>query len=121
MTEETNKYDIQGNRVLIEDQEIVFDFPIYKSVMISGMLIVLLNIPVEVKYTENVFGVSLVEKKIKWQIEKREFAQAPFTHIPCKYNGIAVYENKLRLNNWCSAYLIVKPTNGEVLEEGQTR
>jgi len=119
-----NKYHINKNKLILDNSEIVFDFPIDYCVEISGMLIVLLSIPVKTKYNENVFGVSLSEKKIKWQIAKKRFKLEEFddyknTH--CKYTGISVYGGRLRLNNWCDTYLIVDPSTGQILEEAETR
>lgn len=117
----SQEYRTEKNKLLIEDDEIVFDFSIDSYIEIEGMLIVLLDIPPKIKYNENVFGVSLFERKIKWQIEKRKYPLEKFTKLNCNYNGIVAYENKARLNNWCDTYLLVDPLTGKILEEGYMR
>ena len=73
MKQENSKYHIQENKLIIGDSEIIFDFPIKDSIEIGDMLIVYLDLYDKViPLDENVFGVSLAERKIKWQIEKRK-------------------------------------------------
>ena len=118
------KYLVQGNKLIIDSTEISFDYPIDICVDISDMIIVLLDIPGKIKYNENVFGVNLFEKEIKWQIAKRKFrfeSIAAYKNLHCNYNGMSVYGGILRLNNWCDTFLIVDPLTGEILDEGETR
>lgn len=117
-----NKYRIEKNKLIISNSEILFDFPIQEFIEIEDMLIVYLDlydkvIPLE----ENVFGVSLTERKIKWQIEKRKYPAGGYSKMRCPFVGISFHESKLRLHNWCSTNLIVDPLTGEVLEEEETR
>jgi hypothetical protein len=107
--------------LILNDIELLFKFPIDDSIEIADMIIILLYVPVNGNFNENVFGVSLSEKKIRWQIEKKVFPIQPFTGLECKYKGIGVVENKLILNNWCDMYLIVDPVTGNILEERETR
>ncbi len=83
------------------------------------MLIILLEIPPKTKYNRNVFGISLAEKCIKWQVDF-ENVKTRFNK-DCPFTNILIYENKLRLNNWCSFNLIVDPSTGKVLEEYESR
>jgi len=119
MITKKDEYSIRENKVVIGNSEIVFDFPIDDCIEIEGMLIVLLSIPVNVQYNENVFGVSIVDKVIKWQIAKKQYI--PAYKQQCPFVSIVVYEEKLRLNNWCSVYFIVDPLTGKILEEGDAR
>jgi hypothetical protein len=119
MIAKKNEYSIQGNKAVIGNSELVFDFPIADSLEIEGMLIVLLSIPVDVQYNENVFGVSIVDKKVKWQISKKQYI--PAYKQQCPFVSIVSYEGKLRLNNWCSVYFIVDPLTGKILKEGDAR
>ncbi len=116
------KYKIQDNKLIFDDSEIVFDFPIKESIQINEMLIVYLDlddriIPLE----ENVFGVSLSDSKIKWQIEKRIYPMGGYDKMRCPFVGISFHKNKLRLHNWCSRNLVVDPSTGKVLLEEETR
>jgi hypothetical protein len=115
-------YRVEENKLIIGDSEITFDFPIQDFIEIGNMLIVYLDfydkvIPLE----ENVFGVELSEKKIKWQIEKRKYPSRGYSQMKCPFTGISFRENVLRLHNWCSVNLIVDPLTGDVLAEEETR
>jgi hypothetical protein len=120
MSQIENKYRVKDNKLIVGDCLILFDFPIKDVVEISEMLIVRVESPMGKIYNENVFGVSLSEKKIKWQIEKRS-KKYPGLAKDCPFIEVFVSENKLRLNNWCSHYLIVDPLTRKVLGEGETR
>jgi hypothetical protein len=123
MAQKNSKYRIEGNKVLIDSSEIIFDFTIKECIEIGDMLIVHLDlydkvIPID----ENVFGVTLIEKRIKWQIEKRKYpGGGGYPEMRCPFTGISFQENKLRLHNWCSTNLIVDPITGKVLGEEQTK
>ena len=121
MSKVSDKYIVIDNKLIFGDTEITFDFRIDDTVEISRMLIVLLSIPAGTKFNENVYAVSLTEKKIKWRIKKRIFPTEPYIELHCKYSSISIFNGKLRLNNWCDVYLIVDPLTGEVLEEHETR
>jgi hypothetical protein len=97
----------------VGDAEIVFDDKIYQHLEVSDMLILLMIGYDDYFPKENVFGVSLAEKKIKWQIAKLEYVTG---EVDCPFIGILSFEGRLRLNNWCSIYLIVDPLTGEILE-----
>jgi hypothetical protein len=113
MNQTNNKYAVNGNQLVIQGSAITFDFPIIQVIEVSGMLIVRLEKPFRTIYNENVFGVSLTEKKIKWQIAKLKYTTG---EADCPFIDILLFEGKLRLNNWCSIYLIVDPLSGEILE-----
>ena len=113
MNQTNNTYTLKGSQLLIGDIAIAFDFPIVQVVEVSGMLIVRIEKPFRTIYNENVFGVSLAEKKISWQIAKLKYATG---EVDCPFIDILIFEGKLRLNNWCSIFLIVDPFTGEILE-----
>lgn len=119
MIRKSSDYLIKGNKLIIGSRETAFDFPIDSSIAIEGMLIILLAIPVNVQYNENVFGVDIISNEIKWQIEKRQYI--PAYNQQCPFVSIVVNEGELRLNNWCSVYFIVDPLNGKILREGESR
>lgn len=122
MKQTNSEFNIKENKLIIGDSEVTFNFPIKEFIQIKNMLIVYLDlfdkvIPLE----ENVYGVSLLDKKIKWQVEKRKYPTGGYLNMRCPFTGISFYENKLRLHNWCSTNLIVDPITGKVLEEEETR
>ncbi len=118
----SDRYYIQKNRLIIDDNEIVFDFPIRESVEIGDMLIVYISLYTKItSLVENVFGVHLIEQKIKWQIEKRQYPKGGYAEMRCPFVGIRFIDNELWLYNWCSTRLKVDPATGKVLEQQQTR
>ena len=103
-----NKYYIEQNELIIDNNRIIFDFPINEVIEIGDMLIVYLDLYNEViPLEENVFGVSLLEKEIKWQIGKRKYPTGGRLKARCPFVGISFKDNKLRLYNWCSTILIM--------------
>src|ERR1700676_573449 len=115
----TNYYRFQENKLILNDTEIIFDYPIKDFLEIGNMLIVLLAIPVDKEYNENVFGVNLIDKQIKWQVSKLQYIPAYMQR--CPFDSIRFFKGKLRLNNWCSVYFIVDPIMGMILEKGDNR
>jgi hypothetical protein len=115
-------YSIENNILKIDNKEIVFDYPVKEHLEIDDILILYLDyfdkvIPIE----NNVYGVSLKECEIIWQIEKRKYPRGGYSGMRCPFIGISYRENKLRLHNWCSTNLIVDPATGKILEEEETR
>jgi hypothetical protein len=119
MIHKADRYIVNGNKLIIGYTEIVFDFPIKSYTEIQGMLIILLAIPIDVEYNENVFGVDIFSREIKWQIEKRQYI--PAYKQQCPFISVVLFEKEVRLNNWCSVCFIVDPKTGEVLREEETR
>jgi hypothetical protein len=115
----SNKYSIQEHKLIFEDSEIIFDFLIGDCLEIGDMLIVLLAIPVDRQYNENVLGVNLIDKQIKWQISKQQYI--PAYNQQCPFVSIRIFQGEVRLNNWCSVYFIVDPITGTILRKGDSR
>ena|ERR1700742_1416990 len=118
MSTEPIQYRIKDKELTVGDFKNIFKYPIKEHLEFEGMIIVLLDVPINVVYNENVFGVSLIDNHT-WQIEKRDYptgykGQCPFT-------SLVIWNGNLRLNNWCSKYFIVNPWSGKIQEEGETR
>jgi hypothetical protein len=107
-----DRYKVEENILTVGDSEIKFDYPIQEVLEISNMLIVRIKKPIGIIFNENVFGVSLTERKVKWQIAKLKYG----SEVYCPFVGMKYYNNQLYLNNWCDIYLIVDPLTGEILE-----
>ena len=94
---------------MIESEIIRFSYPIREAIAISGLLVVRLETPPEITFNENVFGVSLAEKRIKWQIAKREY------HLKnCPFVDVKIFQGQLILYNWCDVYFVVDPATGKI-------
>lgn len=117
MIKSNEEYSIQENKLIIKEDEIAFDHQIKEILEISDMLIVLILKVKGITPNKNVFGVSISQKKIKWQIEKL-FPQESDEN--CPFVGIKYYNSQLYLNNWCDVYLIVNPLTGDIVERGRS-
>lgn len=117
MSLQYSQYSIEGNTLIVGNIRHSFKFPIDSYLEIEGMIIVLLDVPINIQYNENVFGVSLVDNH-SWQIAKMEY---PPGYKQCPFVSLVIYEGNLRLNNWCSKYFIVDPWTGKILEEEDSR
>jgi hypothetical protein len=114
--EKYRNYKIKDCDLIILGNRIKFEYPIKKTVEISGTIIVLLNKPLQITYNENVFAVGLENKKIIWQISPRKYYGEN-----CPFTDIDIIRNQLRLFNWCGVYLDVDPATGKVLEVGDSK
>ena len=102
--------------MVIGDKILSFDFPIKEHLLIDGVLVILLETPSRVVLNENVYGIDVDSKQVKWQIQKQEY-----TDTECPYIALNLIEGELTLVNWCSFYAIVQPANGEILASGFTK
>jgi hypothetical protein len=108
-------YSTQGNKLIVSGNEIEFDYQIKEVLEMSDMLIILILKAKGITPNRNVFGVSISQKKIKWQIGK---LSPQNDDENCPFVGIKNYNNQLYLNNWCDVYLIVDPLTGKIIERG---
>lgn len=114
-------FQIKDNQIRFHTGEsIKFDYPINADnvVMVDFVIIVILMIPPNVKYNNNVFAVS-TSGNLLWQIEvDNRYIQknnCPFVEV--KLNDA----ERLELFNWCSLGLTVEPFSGKVLNEYTTQ
>jgi hypothetical protein len=109
----------EKKEIIIGDERILFDYPILKHLEISGMLIVLLEVPQRTAYNNNVFGISVIGRQIKWQIDVHNIYTRSNKY--CPFTNISIFEGKLRLNNWCSFCILVDPPSGDIQETIESR
>ena len=115
------RYSIIEKQIIIGDTVLEFEYPIDDYFLeICGILVISLEVPDGVIFTQNVFGISLLESKIKWQIKKRIIPFSEGQNCPCM--SIFLDENRqLRADYWCNTYFILDPFTGEILQEGLIR
>lgn len=104
-------YAIKGNRLLLSGGKYVeFDFPVSQVIEFDEVLVVLLELPTQVLFNENVFGVSK-GGKILWQIspEKLVYDNSPYVELS-RLGEVA------RLQNWDGLVLHVAPSTGNVID-----
>ena len=115
----SDKYYIEKNCVHFPTHTIPFQYSVLQSIEIGDMLIIRIGeYDKVINYEQNVFGLSISEEKIKWQIEKRKYPKGGWVvRMKCPFVGIGFDEDGLKLTNWCSTTLIVDPVTGEVLKD----
>ena len=109
-------YKIESNSVIIEDVILRVDFSIKQHIYVNGILIVMLEIPLQLKYNENVFGVDLTQKKIIWQISKIKYINED-----CPYQYLKSIDEELLAINWCGFYVTFDIYTGHILRRGDTK
>lgn len=110
-----NQYD---NELVVENNKIVFEHDIRYVVEVNDTLIVLLEIPNNTSYLNNVFGINK-NGEIKWRIQNVADVfpvknQLPFENLMVNGTGVFVsdfYGRRFSLN----------PTNGEIFASDVVR
>ena len=84
-------YKILGNKLIINNNTVKFDFEINSVISKEDIYIVLLDIPIDVNETDNIYGVN-VEGEIIWQVENPtiSFSISPDTQ-GYKYYSNSIY------------------------------
>ena len=81
----------------------------------SDVLVVRLDVPADILFNENVFGVSS-EGKILWQIipMKSGFKSS-------RYTGLFKKGDLVKVHNWDGTDLLLEPRTGEILKESYSK
>ena len=100
---------IEGNKLLL-NEEVKFPFPITKCIVSQNRVLVLLNIPPDVIFNENVYCVGL-NGNIIWQISKQDYLyeNSPFINIVESDNG------DILVINWDGSQYAVDIETGNIL------
>ncbi len=104
---------VNGNKLGFSTGEtLTFDLPISESLTIGDVTVIRLRVPADVIYNENVFGISLPEKKVLWQVPLRQhvYEFSPYLSISARGKHIA-------LANWDGTLLTLDPSSGDVIDE----
>ena len=109
-----DNYCISNRKIIFEAGSVVeFDFSIKQTLIFNHHIIVLLDIPADTCYNQNVFAVNFKGKTV-WQIQGSDnldrLGICPFTSI-----GISHYE--LICFNLCGFRLTVNPATGHVTSQ----
>ena len=106
------KHAIQENAVDFENgKRITFEYPIREALDTGDVFIVCLDIPVQVKFNENVFGIGS-GGSILWQVK-------PTKHLidVSPYVGLSQQDKLVRLHNADGMVYDVEPKTGRVVSE----
>lgn len=115
MTITFSQYD---NEIVVGNNKIVFDHNIRYVIEVNDTLIVLLEIPNNVTYLNNVFGINKIGE-IKWRIQSVSDVfpvknQLPFENL--MVNGTDVF-----VSDFYGRSFSLNPTNGEILSSDVAR
>lgn len=120
----SKSFEINGSTIKIGDFKHTFDFSIKQFIEIGSNLILLLKIPNGIKYSENIFGFSLSENRLVWQIAKVQDTENPPlpTYSLCPYVEIMLTsDHKVKAFNWCEFSLTIEPITGKILKKDYTQ
>jgi hypothetical protein len=117
------EYNVKGNRLILRNgNSISFDYPIKEKniLIIDSLIIVVLDIPTNVRYNENVYAINKTGK-IVWRIKfKRE--DLFYQKDDCCFSSITINKGgQLVLFNWCDTAFIVDPQTGTILDTYNTK
>lgn len=112
-------YSIVDNKLIFKTGEpLVFKYLIKQSVLVEDIIILILDIPANEVYNENVFGIKLGGDFL-WQIGKVELFQKS---KDCPYVNVRKNDmDQIVLFNWCDTAIIINPKTGEVLDKYNTK
>ncbi len=107
-----------GNELVVENNKIVFDHNIRYVIEVNDTLIILLEIPNNIRYLNNVFGINK-NGEIKWRIQSVGDVfplknQLPFENL--MVNGTDVF-----VSDFYGRRFSLNPTNGEILSSDVVR
>lgn len=104
-------FEIENETVIFDDKvSISFTNRITQYLLSDDILIVLIGYKATDKLAnENVYGIDVKEKCIKWQIKNDTKNDCPFNYIEVTKIG------EIGLRNWCHYAIIVNPQTGEAL------
>jgi hypothetical protein len=110
-----------GNRLTFPNRKrLAMDYKVLEIILIDNILVVVLSVPVDVIFNNNVYAYDL-DGKFLWQINVVKGVHY-FGQDQCPFVGMNDYEdNCLLLYNWCSSTLRVDIKTGVILERIETR
>jgi len=101
-----------NNEIIVNNNKIVFEHRIRYVKEVENSLIVLLGIPNNVRYLNNVFGVS--EKgEIKWRIQSPSDGYSVKNQLP--YENLFVNGTEVVVSDFYGRRFSVNLTSGEIL------
>ena len=113
-------YKINKNVILVGGRQVQFEYEIMEVAEIGGFLVVLLDIPNEVKdVVDNVFGVNKVGQ-LSWQIQDLRESYPYLNDVP--YIGIRIDElNQIKAIKASGVFYYINPTNGKIIGHGSSK
>jgi len=111
-------YSQYDNEIVVNDNKIVFDHNIRYVKEVNDILIVLLEIPNNVTYLNNVFGINKIGE-IKWRIQSVSDVFPIKNQLP--FENLMVKDNDVYVSDFYGRRFSLNPSNGEVTSSDVVR
>jgi subtilase family serine protease len=105
-------YSKKGNVLLVGNKKVLFNYTIRYVENVNNILIVLLEIPYNDTYLDNVFGVSNTGE-IKWRIENVGKSCSVLNQLP--FENLNVRGNNVSVSDFYGRRYFLNPITGKIL------
>lgn len=112
------KFSKFDNELVVENNNIVFDHDIRYVVEVNDTLIVLLEIPTNSMYLNNVFGINR-NGEIKWRIQSVGDVLPVKNQLP--FENLMVNGTDVFVSDFYGRRFSLNPTNGKILSSDVVR
>lgn len=107
-----------GNEIVVDNNKISFDHNIRYVKEVNDTLIVLLEIPNNVTYLNNVYGITK-DGKMKWRIQNVSDIFPIKNQLP--FENLMIQGTDVYVSDFYGRRFSVNPTNGEILSSDVVR
>ena len=114
----TIKFSHYDNKIVVDNNKVVFDHNIRYVKEVNDTLIVLLEVPNNVTYLNNVFGITKIGE-IKWRIQSVSDVFPVKNQLP--FENLMVNGNDVYVSDFYGRRFLLNPTNGEILSSDVVR
>jgi hypothetical protein len=112
-------YNINKNILIVNDNSVCFDFDIREVKVLDKLIIVLLSIPFDVNFLNNVYAVDM-NGKLVWQIQDVRDLYPKNKVLP--YEHIRINENnQIVVVNFYGIAYTVNPLSGKIIGRSFTK
>lgn len=108
----TIMYSKKNNELLIGNQKVVFKYNIRYVEKVNDTFVVLLEIPYNEMYLDNVFGVSK-NGEIIWRIENAGKVYSTKNQLP--YENLTINENEASVSDFYGRRYFFNPSSGKLI------
>ena len=111
-------YTLNSNKITLSNgYSLDFEYPIKEVLIVKDVIIITVESPVGIIYSNNVFAIRL-NGDFLWRIGEVKLNSSG---EECWYVGSTIIDDELVLTNWCSTAVVVNPYTGEVIRTYQTK
>lgn len=114
----TITFSQNNNEIVVNNKKIVFDHNIRYAKEVNEILIVLLEIPNNVTYLNNVFGINK-SGEIKWRIQSANDVFPLKNQLP--FENLMVKGTDVHVSDFYGRRFSLNPKNGEILTSDVAR